>query len=400
MSIQETLAIRGDTPHPFVCTQAWWRDRRRINKLTSLFVLISAVVILNACGGGGSSSDDGDQNGGGSSKPYDLLSTEEGAAEIEMFGDSVNAAFMANGDGIAIWRVDSGTERSIRYASYTASNQTWSADSALINGPPSDAYLDAEIASGTNSIAVIYTVDSNAVYVAVYSNGQASTPQLLEALSEDDADAGYSISGLLITASDNGYAASWTKTTSYDPVTYTRERVVQVSTLASLGGTWSAPVSLNASAEIYSTGVLLSNGSSFLRAWSEGDHGAGNNGYASHFDGSTWLSTPIDLGSMNDSSSTLVGASNGHSYQLGWSATDRQAIQGSFFSSNLTQASTATLLPAGAFTRTPKIISNGAEYLVSYSQSQEISLLIGSNSTDALLCQGCTSVTEQFYGLK
>lgn len=357
-------------------------------KLLRILILSLSMSLVAACGGGGGGGD-----GGGTAAsppppapppppppppPFTLISAEQGSAETRIFSDPLATAYTDNGDGIAVWRVETRTDQLLRFAIYTAATDTWSAD-ATVAGLPIESRVEFRLAGGPDAIGIVAAIDGSSIYGATFANGTLSTPELLDAVTQAEQDGGLGVSNLQIAASGGAFAATWLRSTTFDPVTFDRDYLVRASVLSSVGAGWLAATDLSASGPLGARPSLVGGASGFMAVWGSGPE-TDREAAVNYYDGSDWLATPIELGPV-DRFGRIGIATNGDSYQVVWlSGTDRETVLGASFSNSFVQSANATIGAAGTPRRTPRIASNGIDYLVTWAESDVIHASIGANA--------------------
>jgi len=269
--------------------------------------LIGALLIgLAGCGGGGGGGD------GGTTiapppppppppPPFVGLSSEAGSARIY----AIDLGIMANGDGVAVWEVETTAREVLRYSVYTAATDSWGPDLELAV-TDDDTTINYALAEGDDAIAVIYG-DRDAVYASLFQNGQFGAPQLLD---ETDGDEQY-LGEFEVASTGSGFAAAWISSEGYDDsLGYSPERV-RASVLATGSASFSAATDLTAAADVRGH-AIASNGDSYLVAVRFPEQLAIN-----YYFGAAWLPQPatVEDGLSSDYGAPVL-ATNGDSYLL------------------------------------------------------------------------------------
>jgi hypothetical protein len=312
--------------------------------------------------------------------PFELLSSELGTAGI----DDVEIAFVDNGDGIAIWRIDTGASEelgsTLQYSAYTAATQSWSASQELITVAP-PRRVQFVLAGGANSIGVLFAVEQDGptdqLFGTTFSNGQFATPELL-----DETTSRYlSIYSFTIVSSGAGYAAAWQRDETFDPATFARERTIRAVQLSAVGAAWETAQTVSVQGDVFRPS-LAGNGSSYLLAWRQDSSVAGEL-MVTNSVGPGWNATPTLAGTATQSTTPLL-ASNGSDYQLIWIGDDGgvSSILGTNFSSSFVQSAVMPLEASATPAYGPNLVSNGSDYLVTW-QQQAASLFAAVGSTTA-----------------
>jgi len=295
--------------------------------------------------------------------PFERLSSELGTASI----DDIDAAFMANGDGVAVWKFDLQSSEALHYSVYTAATQSWSASQELVSAPPPGRYSFV-LAGGSDSVSILFSQrnqNGSELFATTFANGVFSTPQRLD----ETTSRRLILDNLALISSGSGYAAAWRREESYDPVTFARERTIRAAQLAAVGAAWSGIQSLNAPSDSFLP-VLASNGSSAMVAWTENTATA-RSIWITHTVGSGWNPVPTLIEDVNSSSATAL-ASNGSDYQLAWIGDDGgvASVLGMRLSGTFVQSAVTPLESSADVARDVHMISNGSDYLVTWTAAR------------------------------
>jgi hypothetical protein len=310
--------------------------------------------------------------------PFELLSGEPGTGVI---GD-VELAFMGNGDGIAIWRVDTHASPirggTLHYSVYTAATQTWSASEEFVSVVP-PKWIGYGVAGGDDSIGMYYTIETEGprqLFGTTFANGQFAVPELLD----ETSNSYLQIVGVSIASSGAGYAVAWRRDETLDLATSARERIVRAAQLPAVGAAWESAETLSTQGDVGNP-MLASNGSSYLLLWVD-DTAASSELMVAHSVGPGWSAAPTTVGTVIATSPVV--ASNGSDYQLVWVGDDGgvDSVLGTNFSSSFVQSAVVPLEGSATAANDPAIVSNGSDYLVTWLQpSASLHAAIGSTAS-------------------
>ena len=360
---------------------------------------ILTCLIVVACGGGGGNG--GGNNGGGAgggaggggagggggtpppppppALPFELISDELGAANIEGGGDegAVRVAFNASGDGLAVWLESTETEVLLRYAFYSAATGSWS---MAMDGGLVEAYGEELIlVGGSNAFGLLALTDDEELLAATVVNGVLSDFEILDAI-DDTENSRINMEYPSLAASGDGFAATWRRDLAYDPATRTRTSVMRASTLTAAGAGWSDAVNISPESEDIRRAGLAGSETGYVQTWIIGEAGFSNTGnlFASYNDGSGWLATPVDLGEAYNFNEPAM-ASDGTTIQLVWQSGDRLTINSAAFSATFMASAVTEIETTANSTRELSLAPiGGGNFAVVYVQDQAMRAAYGS----------------------
>ncbi len=133
------------------------------------------LAILSACSGGGSAPDStskpADDNRGPSIPTLSQVETLKVTGEVisaqapsSASHDTPTVVFNGNGDGVAVWTLDNGSNRSLLYSTYVAADGRWSAEAILLSDLNSD--FSIRVQSNGSSFALLW-LDRSDVYARI-----------------------------------------------------------------------------------------------------------------------------------------------------------------------------------------------------------------------------------------
>lgn len=384
----------------------------KTNKNLLSYSLLLFILFISGCGGGGGGNDVGGGGSGGDTNPpstttgpndptnispvpvpnAELVNTPQSAQH-----KNIKLSFSESGDGIAVWEV--GKEYGIKlvYSLYDAATASWSEEAVLagVANVTGMSSFNFSVASNGTGFAISWeqskTVNDDAVYVAVYSNGNWSATKRV-----DNID-GSSVGPLKLTSNSNGYMLVWTQSIylryslysngawssagqttapslasirdlasdgSGYLLTYCESSFCSngISSIAFVNGSWSAPVYIADTNEI----SVASNGNGYMAVWTEG-----NDLFWGQFNGAAWSKSTTFLTDTAYNPSVL---SNGTSYAVVYtdktSSSSAAGIYTMLFNAATWDA--AQLVDSGNYVSDLSLTTSGTDYGVSWESKTDL----------------------------